>query len=333
VYNSLMLRISELETAVATLRNLTSALSTAQASTTALQTALGTSLPAMVSNATSALSADMNGIKATISGYPSFAALTAHLAVDPYLKFAVTDGFNSRLTTLVLPDGTRTSPVRVVSDFADGNNTWLLLLAGPGADAGWCYGASGWTSADGISAGVIAGADIAAALSPPTPAKHPLFGSLAAFDAIRLRVVPADGSGLKLLDFTFGGVDTAQALMFTSHTYLASGPDWPTWHAAFGGDRSAMPTFERGGDCTNSSLPCQPRVGCGQPLMFGFNVADGSNHINSGLGTNRASCGGSASCGFAHGDWMTPAPQSVAVLGRLALSARVTFAPPLPSDP
>ena len=114
----------------------------------------------------------------------------------------------------------------------------------------------------------------------------------------------ADGR-YRSFEFTFDGTGTPQNLMFTTERAMSWNSTYQLWRKTFGQDReSGPPRFGRAGSSANQDVGKDRAImGCGKPMMFGFNARDGANDVNSGLGTHGSYCGGGGKAGFAGGDW------------------------------
>ena len=189
---------------------------------------------------------------------------------------------------------------QVYCDMANGG--WMLVMRGLGVD-NIDYGDARWTSSDEIDAHSL--------LTPEfgTFAKSAAFTS---YDlASRVLVVAGGFSGLtadgefRSFEFDFDAADTPQNLMFTTQSAMSWNSSYPVWRSTFGQDRSSLPMFHRGGSGANQTVGLdRAMIGCGRPMMFGFQARDGGADVNSGLGINADFCGGNAGRGFAGGNWM-----------------------------
>ena len=182
------------------------------------------------------------------------------------------------------------------------NGGWMLVMRGLGAE-NIPYGDARWTTSDEIDAHNL--------LTPEfgTFAKSAAFTS---YDlASRVLVVAGGFSGLtadgefRSFEFDFDAADTPQNLMFTTQSAMSWNSSYPVWRSTFGQDRSSLPMFHRGGSGANQTVGLdRAMIGCGRPMMFGFQARDGGADVNSGLGINADFCGGNAGRGFAGGNWM-----------------------------
>ena len=140
----------------------------------------------------------------------------------------------------------------------------------------------------------------------------------------------------------FAGTNTTANLMFTNANTLLTGPTFSDWIQGFGVayGRTNGSFFQRMGDCSNlapSFSQCRTSVpGCGQPMAFGWQAADVSNAnlVNTGLGTNVASCGGNPG-GFSQGSWMGNVDKVLVygLLSAAALGPTPDLPPPSPPAP
>ena len=190
-----------------------------------------------------------------------------------------------------------------------GTYGWMLFMRGRGSN-GLAYGDSRWTDSS------ESGRTDLHTNSYGDYAKDSAFYYMNNIQYIRLDAggfsgANADGNYRSFI-FSFSGPSTANNLMFTTGQRM----NWSAenvntraqWKSTFGHDREGNPVFERYGSQSNHSLGFEGRgrIGCGQPMMFGYQASDsngGGNDTNSGLGTNPNYCGGSPGV-FAGGSWM-----------------------------
>ena len=184
--------------------------------------------------------------------------------------------------------------------------TWNLVAAGFGNDQTLCTGTTPvqlFSAASNESSLYAGGAGVTAM------AVHRLMYSYSQFNAVRVSVINPTSSpqgmtgGRSDFKFTFGGSSTARDLMFTTNTYLSSGPSWDQWKAAFGSGRQNSPWFSRGGSSSNSALPSggfSGACGCngavagggvsGTGPAFGYATTDGTCMVDTGLGVICSHC-------------------------------------------
>lgn len=195
------------------------------------------------------------------------------------------------------------TPVQVYcmmdSSFSGGG--WMLCMRGQGTQQ-YGYGNSAWTDSTEYSASELL------SNTHGTFAKNIIFfgytgSSRIIIDAGGFSGNSADGQ-YRQMEFVFNGTNSPNGLMFSTSNYLSSGPTYSTWRSTFGHDRTSSPFFQRYGSGANSAYGNRSLVGCGQPMMFGFQANDGPNDVNSGMGTNSNYCGGGGNYGFAGGSWM-----------------------------
>jgi hypothetical protein len=182
------------------------------------------------------------------------------------------------------------------------NGGWMLLMRGQGND-GLGYADSRWTDAS------ESGRTDLHLNTYGNYAKDATFYYYSSASKIRIDAggfsgANADGQ-YRTFNFDFTGSNTPANLMFTTQNRMSWDSSYNNWRSTFGQDRAQRPMFERYGSSSNQSIGNEGsgRIGCGQPLMFGFNSHDGPNDVNSGLGTHPSYCGGSPA-GFARGSWM-----------------------------
>ena len=201
------------------------------------------------------------------------------------------------------------------------SKVWYLVAAGFGNDQSLCGSTTAvqlFSSAIGESSLYSGGANVTAL------AIHRLMYSYSQFNAMRVSVINPTSSpqgmaaGRTDLIFTFGGSNTARDLMFTTQTYLASGPSWNQWKVAFGYGRQGGPWFSRGGSSANSALPsggfsgacpCSGLSGgvSGTGPAFGYATNDGTCMVDTGIGVI---C---SHCAFAQGGDMSFSAQLVLI--------------------
>lgn len=134
---------------------------------------------------------------------------------------------------------------------------------------------------------------------------HRLAFAAPIFNTIRVTIInPPVGSPTGAMQggrhdfvFTFASNGTVRDLMFTTQSYLATGPGWNDWKVAFGYRRQNSPWFSRGGSSANSALPsggfsgaCPCVAGSTGPA-FGYATNDGTCMVDTGIGGFCSSCG------------------------------------------
>jgi len=192
--------------------------------------------------------------------------------------------------------------VQVYIDMANQGGGWMWLMRGNGND-GQQYGSGEWTNSTSYSESNL----------QTTPAnggfsKHRGFYTFNNCNAIMVYGTGFSGASsgsTAFMPFTFNSSSTPNSLMFSTSQYMNANTSYSTWRSVFGQDRTGQPRFDRYGSNSNNAYGNTSRgnVGCGQPLMFGFNAHDNGNDVNSGLGTHPNYCGGNPG-GFARGSWM-----------------------------
>jgi len=192
--------------------------------------------------------------------------------------------------------------VQVYIDMSNQGGGWMWLMRGYSYD-GQQYGSGEWTNSTSYSE-----SNLQTSPANGNFAKHRGFYTFNNCNGIMIYGTGFSGPGAgssSYMPFSFNSSSTPSSLMFSTSQYMNADTSYGTWRGVFGHDRTGQPRFDRYGSNSNNAYGNTSRgnVGCGQPLMFGFNAHDNGNDVNSGLGTHPNYCGGSPG-GFARGSWM-----------------------------
>jgi len=179
-------------------------------------------------------------------------------------------------TYWLIPDGSTT--FEAYCDMSGAGGGWTLVMKLSSNQ--FCYGSGRWTDSSALNE-----ANLLTATLPNQgqyDAKSRAFWMLS--DATSLRFVTDAGE----VSASFVSASSPRTLMTTNSVAFSAYPDYGTWRAAFGQDRSGSPFFMRAGSGSRGLS------GCGKPCTFCYQALDPgpNNDVNSGMGQNSEYCGG-----------------------------------------